>query len=71
MKEHLIYYISPILLFFVPIQGLLIAVACGILIDTITGVFKSYKLGIPFQSKKLKDTVFKLIIYQSSVVLII
>lgn len=70
MKENLIYYISPLLLFFVPIQGLLIAVGSGIFIDTMTGLFKAYKLKEKIESKKLKDTVFKFIIYQCSVLFI-
>ena len=60
------YLLSSILLIFVPIQGILIAVGSAIILDTITGIFKSIKLeGLKsIKSKKLSHIVSKMLLYE-------
>lgn len=66
MKSYLIYIITGLLLFFTPIQGLLVAVAVAIFLDTFTGIFKSIKLeGLKsIRSRKLSNIVSKMLLYQ-------
>jgi hypothetical protein len=62
------YLIVPILIFFTPIGGILIAVALFIVFDTITGIVKSRKLGIPITSRGLSALMSKMLLYQSTVI---
>jgi hypothetical protein len=64
--KYLNYITSSLLLLFVPIQGLLIAVGCAIMLDTITGVFKSIKLrGISsIKSRTLSNIISKMFLYE-------
>ena len=72
MKSYLNYILSGLILFFAPIQGLLIAVAVGIMLDTFTGIFKSIKLNgwISIRSRKLSNVVSKMLLYQVCIVLL-
>jgi hypothetical protein len=60
------YFIASILLLFAPIHGLLIAVASAIILDTITGIFKSIKLNgwKSVRSRKLSNIVSKMLLYE-------
>lgn len=79
MKEDMKYYLSnlaaiknfiwPILVFFAPIQGILITVGGFIALDTATGVWKSKKNDIPITSKKLSKVISKMVLYNSCVLL--
>ena len=64
--KYLNYIASSFILLFVPIQGLLIAVGCAIMLDTITGVFKSIKLkGISsIRSRTLSNIISKMFLYE-------
>jgi hypothetical protein len=66
------FLFTSIILLLAPIQGLLIAVSVAIAIDTLLGVFKTVKLNgwQSFKSKNLGNIVGKLILYQSSLILI-
>ena len=66
MKTYLNYFFSGLVLFFAPIQGLLIAVAFGIFLDTFTGIFKSVKLSgwRSIRSRTLSNIVSKMLLYQ-------
>jgi len=72
MKSYLNYILSGLILFFAPIQGLLIAVAVGIMLDTFTGIFKSIKLNgwVSIRSRKLSNVVSKMLLYQVCIVLL-
>jgi hypothetical protein len=72
MKSYLNYLLSGLILFFAPIQGLLIAVAFGILLDTFTGVFKSVKLNgwCSIRSRRLSHIISKMLLYQTTILLL-
>jgi len=70
--KYLNYFFASIALFFVPIYGLLIAVGVAILLDTITGVFKSIKLNgwRSIKSRKLSNVISKMVLYEICILLL-
>jgi len=72
MKTYIIYLTNAILLFFAPIQGLLIAVGVSILLDTIFGIFRAVRVsGWEFiTSRRLSQIVSKMLLYQSCILLL-
>lgn len=72
MKSYLNYLLSGLILFFAPIQGLLIAVAFGILLDTFTGIFKSVKMNgwCSIRSRRLSHIISKMLLYQTTILLL-
>jgi hypothetical protein len=70
--KYLQYLFGSILLFFVPIHGLLVAVAMAITLDTFTGIFKSIKLhGLKsIRSRKLSTIISKMLLYEVTVLLL-
>lgn len=72
MKTWFSYLITGLALFFAPIQGLLIAVAFGIFLDTFTGIFKSVKLKgwSSIRSRRLSHIVSKMLLYQTTILLL-
>lgn len=72
MKSYLNYILSGLILFFAPIQGLLIAVAFGILLDTFTGIFKSVKANgwCSIRSRRLSHIISKMLLYQTTILLL-
>jgi hypothetical protein len=66
-------FIQSILLsattFFLPVQGVLIAVGVAIMADTITGIYKAKKLRHPLVSKRFRQIVNKMAVYETAVVL--
>ena len=67
--ENLEYVLIPIVLFFTPIGGILIAVAGIILLDTLTGVWKSVKTRgwASITSRGMSALISKLLLYQSTI----
>jgi hypothetical protein len=55
--------------FFLPITGILFLIGFAIVIDTITGIWKAKKLGIPITSRKLSAIISKLMLYEIAVIL--
>ena len=55
--------------FFLPITGILFLIGFSIVIDTITGIWKSKKLGVPITSRKLSAIISKLMLYEVAVIL--
>jgi len=55
--------------FFMPISGILFLIAFAILVDTITGIWKSRKLKIPITSRRLSAIISKLFLYEVAVIL--
>jgi hypothetical protein len=55
--------------FFLPIIGILFLIGFSILVDTITGIWKAKKLGIPITSRKLSAIISKLMLYEVAVIL--
>ncbi len=58
--------VSSLILLFVPIYGLLIAVAAAIVLDTFTGIFKSVKLKgwSSIRSRTLSNIISKMALYE-------
>jgi hypothetical protein len=54
--------------FFLPISGILFLIGFSILVDTITGIWKSKKLGIPITSRKLSAIISKFFLYELAVI---
>ena len=54
--------------FFLPISGILFLIGFAILLDTLTGIWKSKKLGIPITSRKLSAIVSKFFLYEIAVI---
>ena len=61
--------ISSILSFFVPVGNILILVGCAIILDTLTGIWKSIKTGQQITSRKLSSVISKMLLYQATVLL--
>jgi hypothetical protein len=70
MKTYLTYIFTTLLLFFAPIQGLLISVGTAIALDTIFGIAKAIKLNQKITSRKLSNIISKFVLYQAAVLLI-
>lgn len=70
MKTYLTYIFTTLLLFFAPIQGLLISVGTAIALDTIFGIAKAIKLKDKITSRKLSNIISKFVLYQAAVLLI-
>ncbi len=70
--KYLNYILSSLILLFVPIYGILTAVAAAIILDTFTGIFKSIKLDgwCSIRSKKLSHIVSKMLLYEICVLLL-
>ena len=70
--KYLQYIVASLFLFFIPIHGLLVAVAMAIVLDTFTGVFKSIKLHgfASIRSKKLSTIVSKMLLYEITILLL-
>jgi len=64
--KYLNYIFSSLILLFVPVHGILVAVAASIVLDTFTGIFKSIKLDgwSSIKSKKLSHVVSKMLLYE-------
>lgn len=56
--------------FFAPIQSLVLLISFAVILDTIVGVYKSWKLGQPILSRKLSRVVVKTIFYSLCIILI-
>jgi hypothetical protein len=72
MKTFSLNLLAGLLLFFAPIQGLLVAVGAAVVFDTFTGIYKSIKLeGLSsIKSRKLSNIVSKLLLYQMCIILL-
>lgn len=55
--------------FFLPISGLFLLVGLCIALDTISGLWKSYKLKIKISSRKLSTIISKMMLYQITLIL--
>ena len=64
--KYINYIFSSLILLFVPIHGLLIAVAAAIILDTFTGIFKSVKLKgwASVRSRVLSNIISKMALYE-------
>ena len=58
-----------VLLFFAPIKGIILLVGLMIAMDTVSGILKAKKLGVPITSRRASHIVSKFVLYESSVLL--
>jgi len=72
MKTFLLQLLTALLLFFAPIQQLVIVVGLAILCDTFTGIYKSVKLDgwISIRSRKLSNIISKMVLYEISIIVL-
>lgn len=72
MKTYLLNVLAGLLLFFSPIQGLVITVGLIVLLDTFTGIFKSVKLKGwgSIKSRILSNIISKMLLYEICIVLL-
>ena len=68
IKQYIIQLLAVIGAFFLPISGILFLIGFAIVIDTITGVWKAKKLGIPITSRGLSAIISKLMLYEVAVI---
>jgi hypothetical protein len=70
MKNFAFNFLTGIVLFFTPIQGLILAVGMSIFLDTFTGIYKSIKLfgWKSIRSRKLSNIISKILLYESSII---
>ena len=55
--------------FFLPIVGILILIGVSVIVDTITGIWKSYKLKTKVTSRRLSAIISKILLYEVTVML--
>jgi hypothetical protein len=72
MKTYLLNAFAGLLLFFTPIQGLVITVGLIVILDTFTGVFKSVKLRgwSSIRSRTLSNIISKMLLYEICILLL-
>ena len=69
LKTYSMQLLAIISSFFMPISGILILIGVSVIVDTITGVWKSKKLGTPITSRKLSAVISKILLYEVTVML--
>ena len=69
-KINLLTVLTPIFLFFAPVQGLLILMFFLVFVDTATGLWKCSRLNIKITSLGLSALVSKLFVYCFSILLV-
>jgi hypothetical protein len=68
IQKYIIQLLAVVGSFFLPISGILFLIGFAILVDTLTGIWKSKKLGIPITSRGLSAIVSKLFLYEVAVI---
>lgn len=68
--KYLNYFLTSLILFYTPVNGLLIGVGIAIIFDTFTGVFKSIKTkGIAsIKSRILSNIISKMALYELCII---
>lgn len=69
MKANWFKLLAVISTFLMPISGLLFLVGFVILLDTVTGVWKSVKHKVPITSRGLSAIISKMLLYEVTVIL--
>ena len=69
IKQSMAQLLAVIGAFFLPISGILFLIGFAIVVDTLTGIWKAKKLGIPITSRKLSAIISKLMLYEVAVIL--
>jgi hypothetical protein len=69
LKLNSLKMASIVFSFFLPISGILILIAFAILLDTITGIYKSIKLKQKVTSRGLSQIISKIMLYETTILL--
>ncbi len=69
LKAYSMQLLGIISSFFMPISGILILIGVSVIVDTITGVWKSRKMKAPITSRKLSAVISKILLYEVTVML--
>jgi hypothetical protein len=69
-KINFVTLLTPLLVFFAPIQSILLMMILLVLADTVSGIWKCKKLGIKITSFGLSALVSKLFVYCGAVLLV-
>ena len=69
IQKSSLQLLAVISTFFLPITGILFLIGFAIVVDTLTGIWKAKKLGIPITSRKLSAIISKLMLYEVAVIL--
>ena len=69
LQTYSIQLMAIVSSFFLPISGILILIGVSVILDTITGVWKSYKLKTKVTSRKLSAVISKILLYEVTVML--
>ena len=69
LQTYAIQLMAIVSSFFLPISGILILIGVSVILDTITGVWKSYKLKTKVTSRKLSAVISKILLYEVTVML--
>jgi len=72
MKSFPLQLLTALLLFFAPIQQLVMVVGLAILCDTFTGIYKSVKLDgwKSIRSRKLSNIISKMVLYEVAIIVL-
>jgi hypothetical protein len=72
MKTFPLQLLTALLLFFAPIQELVMVVGLAILCDTFTGIYKSVKLDgwKSIRSRKLSNIISKMVLYEVAIIVL-
>ena len=65
MKSILIKILMSLVAIIAPLQSSILAMGFLIMADLVLGILASRKKGIPFSSKRLKDTGIKMLVYNT------
>ena len=68
IQKYIIQLFAVVGSFFLPISGILFLIGFAIFVDTLTGIWKAKKLGLPITSRKLSAIVSKLFLYEVAVI---
>ena len=69
LQTYSIQLMAIVSSFFLPISGILILIGVSVILDTITGIWKSYKLQTKVTSRKLSAVISKILLYEVTVML--
>ena len=69
LQTYSIQLMAIVSSFFLPISGILILIGVSVILDTITGIWKSYKLKTKVTSRRLSAIISKILLYEVTVML--
>lgn len=68
IKQSIFQLLTVVGAFFLPVSGILFLIGFTIVVDTLTGIWKSRKLKIAITSRRLSAIVSKLFLYELAVI---